>query len=151
MAEPHLFRRTEFLMRVKILSVSVLLLFCITAFSSLAQESAIRALLITGGGWHDYETQETLLIDGINNQVDVEIEWTVIREGDGEPDYHVSILKEENWAEGYDVIVHNTGFGRITDPDFVAQFVEHHQGIPAVLIHAAVHSYRYAEPADPLV
>ncbi len=58
-------------------------------------------------------------------------------------------LKEENWAENYDVVVHNTGFGRVTDPDFVAHFVENHMGTPAVLIHAAVHSYRFAEPADP--
>jgi uncharacterized protein len=57
--------------------------------------------------------------------------------------------QEENWTDGYDVIIHNTGFGRVTDPEFVAHFVEHHMGTPAVVIHASVHSYRYAEPADP--
>jgi uncharacterized protein len=109
----------------------------------------IQALLITGGGWHDYETQESLLIDGINERTEHAIEWTIVHEGDGEPDHHASVLKEENWTDGYDIIVHNTGFGRVTDPDFVAQFVEHHQGTPAVIIHASIHSYRYAEPADP--
>lgn len=114
-----------------------------------AQEQPIQALLITGGGWHDYETQERLLLDGINERLGDQIEWTIVHEGDGEPDYHVSILQEENWAQDYDVVVHNTGFGRVTDPDFVAHFVEHHMGTPAVLIHASVHSYRFAEPADP--
>lgn len=116
---------------------------------SAGAQDPIRALLITGGGWHDYETQEQLLTEGISERIDQEIEWTIVHEGEGEPDYHVSVLQEENWAENYDVVVHNTGFGRVTDPGFVAQFVEHHQGTPAVLIHASVHSYRYAEPADP--
>lgn len=113
------------------------------------QDPVINALLITGGGWHDYETQERLLTEGVKERLGDQIQWTIIHEGDGEPDHHVSIMQEENWAEGYDVIVHNTGFGRVTDPEFVEHFVEHHEGTPAVLIHASVHSYRFAEPAQP--
>jgi uncharacterized protein len=114
-----------------------------------AGQQPIQALLITGGGWHDYETQEPLLTEGISERLNGMIEWTIVHEGDGEPDYHVSIMQEDNWAEEFDVIVHNTGFGRVTDPDYVAHIVEHHNGTPAVLIHASIHSYRYAEPADP--
>ncbi|MEX0769114.1 MAG: ThuA domain-containing protein [Balneolaceae bacterium] len=113
------------------------------------QPPPIQALLITGGGWHDYEVQEELLTEGIAERLGGNIEWTIVHEGDKEPDYHVSVMQEENWTEGYDVVVHNTGFGRVSDPDFVAHFVEHHKGTPAVIIHASVHSYRYAEPADP--
>lgn len=120
-----------------------------TVSCSSAGEQPIRALLITGGGWHDYQAQEQMLTEAINERLGGGIEWTIVHEGDGEPDYHVSILTEDNWTEGYDVVIHNTGFGRVTDPDFVAQFVEYHKGTPAVLIHAAVHSYRFAEPADP--
>ncbi len=132
--------------------VASLLVFLIgLTYVSFSQEkqSPIQALLITGGGWHDYEAQEELLTQGISERLGDKIEWTVIHEGDGEPDYHVSVFQEENWAKDYDVVVHNTGFGRVTDPDYVAQFVKHHMGTPAVLIHASVHSYRYAEPADP--
>lgn len=120
-----------------------------TLGSCSAVEQPIQALLITGGGWHDYEAQEELLTEGIKDRLGERIEWTVIHEGEGEPDYHVSVLQEEHWAEDYDVIVHNTGFGRVEDPDFVEKFVKYHMGTPAVLIHASVHSYRYAEPADP--
>jgi len=130
-------------------SILFFTLFFLITLPISAQNSPIKAVLITGGDWHDYETQKRLLIDGINNQIEEEIEWTIVHEGDGNPDYHVSILKEENWADDFDVIVHNTGFGRVTDSEFVAKFVKHHYGTPAVLIHAAVHSYRYAEPADP--
>src|SRR5690625_7508262 len=51
--------------------------------------------------------------------------------------------------EGYVNINHNTGFGRFIDPGYVAHLVEHHKGTPALLIHAAVHRYRYAVPAGP--
>jgi len=45
------------------------------------------------------------------------------------------------------VNVHNSGFGRTADTDFVALFVEQYKGTPAEIIHAAIHSYRSAEPA----
>lgn len=125
------------------LSVTFILLSCTTG------ETPIRALLVTGGGWHDYNTQEQLLIEGVNERIGEQIEWTVIHEGNGEPDHHVTLFEQENWAEGYDVVVHNTGFGRVTDPVYVENMVRNHQGTPAVVIHASVHSYRYAEPADP--
>jgi len=114
-----------------------------------AEDQPIRALLITGGGWHDYVAQEAMLTEGVSERLDGQIEWTVVHEGDGEPDHLVSLFQQEGWAEGYDVIVHNTGFGRVNDADYVAHLVEQHQGTPAVLIHASIHSYRYAEPADP--
>ncbi|MEX2601240.1 MAG: ThuA domain-containing protein [Balneolaceae bacterium] len=135
--------------QLKQFPVFLILILFLIQLSCTAQEQPIRALLVTGGGWHDYETQERLLTEGISERLGDQIEWTIVHEGDGEPDYHVSIFQEENWAEGYDVVVHNTGFGRVTDPDYVEQFVRYHQGTPAVLIHASIHSYRYAEPADP--
>lgn len=127
----------------------VLLLTLTVAPCANGQESPIRALLITGGGWHDYDMQKQMLTEGIADRLGDNIEWTIIHEGEGEPGHHVSILEKENWAENYDVVVHNTGFARVRDPDFVAQFVKYHKGTPAVLIHAAIQSYRYAEPADP--
>lgn len=106
----------------------------------------LRILLITGGGWHDYQTQEPLLIDGLNQRID-NIHWTVVHEGNQQPDHLTSLLQQDNWTTGYDLVIHNTGFGRVEDSDFVEHFVREHQHTPAVLIHAAVHSYRHAEPA----
>ncbi len=86
--------------------LAIILLPCL-AFSPASESPPVQALLITGGGWHDYEAQEQLLIDGINERSPVAIEWTVIHEGDGEPDHHVSLMQEETWPDGFDVIVHN--------------------------------------------
>lgn len=126
--------------------VSIFLLFSTNSFS---QDPPIRILLATGGGWHDYESQEILLTRAIEEHLGEQAIITVLHEGNSEPDHHLSVFQEENWAAGYNVVIHNTGFGRVTDPEFVAQFVKHHKGTPAVLIHAAIHSYRFAEPADP--
>lgn len=131
-----------------LLPLLLLLLFA-TPTSVDAQDSTIQALLITGGGWHDYEAQKKLLTQGINERLGNQIEWTVVHEGEGSPSHKVSILKKQNWADQYDVVVHNTGFARMRDGDFLAQFVKEHKGTPAVLIHAAIQSYRYARPADP--
>src|SRR5690625_5719483 len=96
-------------------------MFLLTILPSCTRDASqpVRALLITGGGWHDYVTQERLLIDGINERMGERvIEWTIIHEGDTQPDHHVSVLQQPNWTEGYDIIVHNTGFGRVTDPGY---------------------------------
>src|SRR5690606_35175283 len=73
--------------------------------------------------------------------------WTVMHEGNQQPDHQTSVLQQENWAVGFDLVIHNTGFGRVKDSDFVQYFIQQHQRTPAVLIHSAVHSYRYAEPS----
>lgn len=134
--------------RFQLLYLFVLLLMMFTACSS-ESDTPIRALYLTGGGWHDYEAQKTLLTEGVSERLGDAIEWTIVHEGDGEPDHHLSVVQEENWTDEYDVIVHNTGFGRVTDGGFLEQLAESHKGTPAVLIHASIHSYRYAEPADP--
>lgn len=132
----------------RFLQLLLLLLILIAVPYANGQEAPIRALLITGGGWHDYDAQKGVLTEGIKEKLGDQIEWTIIHEGDGEPSHQISILQGENWADNYDVVVHNTGFARVRDSDFVNQFVQHHKGTPAVLIHAAIQSYRYAEPAD---
>lgn len=127
----------------------IVLLSAVTFSCTSEEQEPIKALYITGGGWHDYETQEELFINGMNERLGDAFNWTILHEGNGEPDYIGSVLMDENWADNYDLVVHNTGFGRVTDADFVELFVEDHHVTPAVLIHSAVHNYRYADPATP--
>lgn len=128
------------------LSLSLLLVACASGNQSQPADP-IRVLLLTGGGWHDYETQEPLLIAALSERIPA-IQWTVVHEGDKQADYHLSVVQEDQWAANYDLVIHNTSFGTVTDNDFVEHLVRHHKGTPAVLIHSAVHSYRRAEPAD---
>ncbi|HEY7885833.1 MAG TPA: hypothetical protein VIC08_12890, partial [Cellvibrionaceae bacterium] len=69
--------------------------------------SPLQVLLITGGGWHDFNTQQPLLIDGLNSRIS-NINWTVVHEGDKRPDHLTSVLQQDDWAEQYDLVIHNT-------------------------------------------
>ncbi len=103
----------------------------------------LKALLITGGCCHDYESQKQIITQGISQRANVV--WDVVHEGGDSRDHLVSVYKEPGWAKGYDVIVHNECFGAVTDDEFVRSIAAaHHAGVPAVFIHCALHSYRSA-------
>jgi len=103
----------------------------------------LKGLLITGGCCHDYENQKTIITQGISQRVN--ISWDIVHEGGTGRDHKVSAYSRKNWASGYDVIVHNECFGGVTDDEFVSSIAAaHHEGVPAVFIHCALHSYRNA-------
>jgi type 1 glutamine amidotransferase len=105
----------------------------------------IKALLITGGGFHDYGAQTKTLFDGLPKRVNLAL--TVVLEGTTREHKH-SIYAQEDWAKGYDVIIHNECFGMVADKAFVERVAAPHKaGVPAVILHASVHSYRNA-PTD---
>jgi uncharacterized protein len=108
-----------------------------------AEEPAkpLRALLVTGGCCHDYQTQKTIIPEGISARANVE--WTVVHEGGSSRDFKVSIYSDPDWARGYDVIVHNECFGAVNDDAFIEGIAAPHgAGVPAVMLHCSVHSYR---------
>jgi type 1 glutamine amidotransferase len=105
----------------------------------------IKALLITGGGFHDYEAQTKTLTEGLAKRLNLDL--TVAKEGTTREHKH-SIYGSADWAKGYDVIIHNECFGTVAEKDFVERVAApHHAGVPAVILHASVHSYRNA-PTD---
>src|SRR5687768_641464 len=108
----------------------------------------LRVLMVTGGCCHDYENQKRILAEGLSSRANVE--FTIVHEG---PDpkakdartYKISIYEKEDWAKGYDVVVHNECFGAVDDVAFVERIAKaHHNGVPAVMLHCSAHSYRMA-------
>jgi len=126
-----------------ILFTTILALAAFTTFAENKNSTPpIRALLITGGCCHDYETQKKTLTEGISARANVV--WTIIHEGGADDKEHqFSIYKKTNWAKGFDVIVHNECSGRVTNVAFVEHIAKaHFDGVPAVVIHCSIHSYR---------
>lgn len=100
----------------------------------------IRALLITGGCCHDYNAQKSVIPQGVSARA--RVEWTVVQEGGTSIDHRVSIYQTPGWARGYDVVVHNECFSGVNDREFVEKVVApHRNGVPAVMIHCAVHTF----------
>jgi uncharacterized protein len=108
----------------------------------------LKVLMVTGGCCHDYENQKHILAEGISARANVE--FTIVHEEtpDGKKgrDHKISIYEKEDWAKGYDVILHNECFGAVTDVAFVERIAKpHFDGVPAVVLHCSTHSYRMAE------
>lgn len=101
----------------------------------------IRALLVTGGCCHDYPRQKQILTKGVSARAN--IEWVVVHQGGTATNSEIPLYTDPNWAEGFDVVVHNECFADAKDPAWLARVLEpHRKGVPAVLIHCAMHCYR---------
>jgi type 1 glutamine amidotransferase len=101
----------------------------------------LRAMLITGGCCHDYERQKAILSEGISARA--RVEWTIVHEGGQAQDHRVGVYEKPDWARGYDIIVHNECFSKITDTAFIGNVTAaHRNGTAAVVIHCTMHTFR---------
>ncbi|WP_339742776.1 discoidin domain-containing protein [uncultured Rubinisphaera sp.] len=106
-----------------------------------AAEKPIKALLITGGCCHDYARQQNIIAQGVSARADVE--WTIVHQGGSTTDTKIPVYEDDNWADGFDIIVHNECFAGVKDKEWTDRILKPHQnGTPAILIHCAMHCYR---------
>jgi uncharacterized protein len=104
---------------------------------------AIRALYVTGGGWHDYAAQQEILAGGLAQRIDVEFE--IDFEGGGDSGARISRHENDDWAEQFDLVMYNMCYSGVDDPDLIDRIVRAHVAhqIPAVALHCALHSYNF--------
>jgi uncharacterized protein len=135
------------LLRLTAAAFAAALLWTILPSASAQQDQRpgpIRALIITGGCCHDYPNQIRILSEGISARARVQFDHVL--QGGTSTDIKINAFKTPLWADGYDVIVHNECFGNVRDADFVNSIAKvHEEGLPAVVIHCAMHSFRHAE------
>lgn len=111
----------------------------------LKEESAppIRALLVTGGGWHDFETQKKTITEGLSERIHVE--WTVDYEAGRRANFSPTRFEDENWIDGFDIVIHSHGLTNLREhAPLAARIADAHRksGVPAVVIHNTLHSLR---------
>ena len=117
--------------------------------SGVAADSSkpLRALLITGGCCHNYTFQAKALQDAIAQQA--QVEWTVVNEGGTGTRAMIPLYESPDWAKGYDVVVHNECFADTKDTNYIRKITAAHKGgVPAVVIHCAMHTYRATDNDD---
>lgn len=118
---------------------------CLTL--SAAEPKPLRALLITGGCCHNYPLQTQQLTNAVARLAPVA--WTVVMEGGNGTRAELSLYDNPDWAKGFDVVVHNECFADTTNAAYIRKITSVHQaGMPAVVIHCAMHTYRAAEMDD---
>ncbi|WP_437230555.1 ThuA domain-containing protein [Planctomicrobium sp. SH661] len=117
------------------------------AFAADPEVKPIRALLVLGGCCHDYATQKDLLSKGISARAHVEVD--ISYNPDSTTKQLNPIYEKPNWAEGYDVIIHDECTSDVTDLELIDRILEpHRQGLPGVVLHCGMHSYRSAGHPD---
>ena len=110
---------------------------------------SLKVLLIAGGCCHDYATQTQLLKKGIEHRVRSQVE--VVYNPDTSTNAVFEIYEKEDWAEGYDIVLHDECSANVTEHDYVSRILAaHRKGVPAVNLHCAMHSYRWGDFREPV-
>jgi len=112
----------------------------------------LKVLLITGGCCHDYEKQKDILKAGLEQRARVVVEHMHTPDKSVKPP--LACLTNPDYAAGYDLVIHDECAAGIDDPALVQNVLKpHRDGIPAVVLHCAMHSYRvvpdFARPQAP--
>jgi len=115
-----------------------------------AAPKPLRVLLITGGCCHDYVTQKDILKKGLEERANVVVDHMHTPDKTTKPPLPSHL--DPAYAQGYDVVIHDECAADIKEADMVRNVLKpHRDGIPAVNLHCAMHSYRYAADfAQPL-
>ena len=105
-------------------------------------ERPIRALYVTGGGFHDFIALQRIVPPGISARTN--IEWTIDRSADTSTTALIARHRDTAWADEFDVVVYNMSFSWVVDPQWIERIAHAHRdrGVAAVVLHGATHSYR---------
>lgn len=111
------------------------------------EPTPVRALLVTGGCCHNYPLQTQAIAEAVAESLPVK--WTVVNEGGTGSRAEISLYDKPDWADAYDIVVHNACFADTANPDYIRRITAaHRRGKPALVIHCAMHSYRAAKDDD---
>lgn len=112
-----------------------------------ADQKPLRALLVTGGCCHNYPFQSQQLTNAVAKLTPTV--WTVVMEGGNGTRAEISLYDNPDWAKGFDVVVHNECFADTTNQVYIRKITSAHlAGVPAVVIHCAMHTYRSVDMDD---
>jgi type 1 glutamine amidotransferase len=106
------------------------------------EEKPIKALFVCGGCCHDYLHQKDIITKGISARANVE--WTIAYDPDKTTSHLNPVYKNADWSKGFDVVVHDECSADVKDLDLINDTIlkPHREGLPAVVLHCAMHCYR---------
>lgn len=114
-----------------------------------AEQKPLRVLVVAGGCCHDYANQKEILKKGIEARVNAVVEVAYDATKSTKPVFE--LYKSPDWGKNFDVVVHDECAADITDQAYVANIVNAHKnGLPAVNLHCAMHSYRWGNFKQPV-
>ena len=113
-------------------------LLLLAGFAALPAAEPVKALFITGGGYHDYHKLTPLLTAGMAKYGNIACTVKMCEK----PEELVEIMKDPKLGDGYDVIVYDMCYADIVDDEMVANAKRvTTEGKPTVMIHCAMHCF----------
>ncbi len=111
------------------------------AFAGAAPAPApLRILFVAGGCCHDYINQPAILKKALEERANVKMD--IFTSANGTSLTH-DIFNTADWAKNYDLVIHDECSAGITDMTIIGNILKPHiDGLPAVFLHCAMHSYR---------
>ena len=132
---------------LRVCALLVLVCLCALAIPAAAQQASsaerpIRALYVTGGGFHDFTAQKQIVPPGISARTN--IVWTIDHTADTSTTMLIQRHMTTAWADSFDVVVYNMSFSYVVDPQWIERIAYAHRdkGVGVVILHGATHSYR---------
>lgn len=92
----------------------------------------LKALFLTGGGYHDYQKLTPFLTNSLGQRVNMAFDV----------DFSLARLDNKNFAQAYDVVIYDVCFVNAEDAQLDNALNAIRSGKPAVMIHCSVHSFR---------
>jgi len=113
----------------------------VAAFAADVPPPPLRVLLIAGGCCHDYATQKDLLKAGLEARARVTID--IVYSDDKTTKGTFDIFNNPDWAKDYDLVIHDECTADVTDAAYLSNILAPHiAGLPAVVLHCGMHSFR---------
>jgi uncharacterized protein len=118
--------------------LSLCLLVCVS-FSGQAQDSKpaakLKALFISGGGYHDYQKLAPFLTSKISelSSVQWEVKWGP------------EALKQKNFSDSFDAVVYDMCFDEVDPASLENVLSATRSGKPTIAIHCAMHSFKASD------
>ncbi len=101
----------------------------------------LKVLLVTGGCCHDYKNQKEILKEGLEARAHVIVDQ--VHRDDSSTKVQFEMYNQPDWADGYDVVIHDECAADVKDVGYVNNILAaHRKGIPAVNLHCTMHCYR---------
>jgi Trehalose utilisation len=114
-----------------------------------ADPAPLKVLLITGGCCHDYKTQKDIIKSGLEARVNCVVEQIHVDDKSTKPPFpHHG---NADYAKGFDLVIHDECAADIKDVAVIdAVLKPHMDGMPAINLHCAMHSYRFGDIGKPV-
>jgi len=117
--------------------------------SAYSESKSLKILLINGGCCHDYKAQGPVIKKVIESSLNAEV--TIEMALNNKTNAKFTAYQKDDWAKGYDLIIHNECSASVTDKAYVKRILDaHRNGVPALNIHCAMHSYRWGNFKKPV-